>query len=51
MQLEKLLSVNLCGVGMAEKLNLLQRQEEDVVGWVDGAGDAVDWMRHWYASA
>lgn len=44
MQLEQLLGVDFRGIGMAEQLNLFEREEENVVGRVDGAGDAVDRM-------
>lgn len=50
MQLQQLLRVDFGGVGMAQQLNFLQRQEQHVVSAVDGARDAVDGVRDGYAS-
>lgn len=35
---------------MTQELNFLEGEEENVIGRVDGAGDAVDRMRNRYAS-
>lgn len=51
MKLEQLFSVNFSGIGMAQKLNFLESKEEHVVGRVDGAGDTVDRVSDWNASA
>lgn len=45
-QLQQLLAKHLGGLGVVERQTLLQAQKVDVVGGVDGAGHAVDGVRH-----
>lgn len=51
MQLKQLLIVDFRRLGMTELLDALQGDEENVVGSVDGARDAIDWVRDGNASA
>ncbi len=51
MEVEEFLGVNLDGAGIMQLMKFTQRAEVDIVGRIQGLGDAEDAVRYWDAAS